>query len=254
MNKFIRNFFALFLIAIGLLFLLGNLQIIDSTFKEIWHYIYPIFFIVLGIVLIFRSLFDKRRGWMLGSFLLIFGSLLILGRVNLLDFTIQDMLELWPLLIIYAGILLISTGRTKNMNHSLSSFKKKDLDDKTFQNFTVGTFTYEKSGWVVEPIEIRRVVGDFYFDFTKANIPEGKTPIFIDSWAGTIRMRMPENCAFHIDAKVAAGEIHILEQKVDGMNRKMSFKTENYEEATKKLNIKVNLKAGSFRVQREKEE
>jgi hypothetical protein len=52
-----RYFWAIFLIAIGVLFLLGNLGIIQG---DIWRFVWPIFLIVLGVVFLLGA--TGRRG------------------------------------------------------------------------------------------------------------------------------------------------------------------------------------------------
>src|SRR5699024_9906896 len=98
------------------------------------------------------------------------------------------------------------------------------------------------------PMYLRNLAGDFYLDFTKAFIPEKETPISINALAGDIRIVIPENIAFRVDADVKAGEIDILGQSIDGINRSMSFETDDYEDATRKLDFFLKLKAGSIRV------
>lgn len=248
MNNFVRYFMAIIMIGIGIILVLSNLNVIDSSFEDAWHYIYPGIFIVIGFVLVIGHLKDGKHGWMFGSFLVLFGSLLLLGEANILDFTFEDIFVLWPLLIIYAGLLLMRRHRQPQKYYKKQS-KKGAKENTYFHNdISVGTFEYNDSGWKVEPIEMKRVVGDFYFDFTKAAIPEEEIPISINSWAGNIEMILPENLPFRVEADVKAGEIRVLRDKVDGINRQMTFETPAYEESKQKLDIKIYLKAGSLTI------
>lgn len=61
-------------------------------------------------------------------------------------------------------------------------------------------------------------------------------------------MLMPEDLAFRVDASVRAGQIGILNQKEDGINRRIVYETPGYEQATKRVNIQIRIKAGSNRI------
>jgi len=97
-------------------------------------------------------------------------------------------------------------------------------------------------------MNLSNLAGDFYLDFTKAFIPEKEIPISISALAGDVRILIPENVAFRVKAKVRAGEINVLGDMVDGINRSIFFETDNYHEAARKLDLTLKLKAGSIRI------
>lgn len=248
-NSFIRNFIAISLIGMGTMLVLDNLGVIESDFKEAWHYIYPIFFIVLGITVFYGFLKSGGEGWIFGSFFVIFGILLLLGRMGIIDYVFSDLLKLWPLLIIYIGFSLIGKASSRRKKPRVHIFKDGDYYKGNYKGrFVVGNFEYKQPNWKVEPIELRNMAGDYYFDFTKAFIPEEEIPIIIDSWAGDVQMLLPESLEFRIKAYVKAGEINLLGEVADGINRHQSYETPGYHEAVRKLDIIVDLKAGSVRV------
>lgn len=95
---------------------------------------------------------------------------------------------------------------------------------------------------------MKTLAGDFYYDFSKAYIPEKEIPITISSLAGDVHILVPENLEFQVYASVKAGDIDIVGQSVDGINRSLSYVTPNYDSATRKINLTLKLKAGSIRV------
>jgi lia operon protein LiaF len=97
-------------------------------------------------------------------------------------------------------------------------------------------------------MDLRNAAGDYYIDFSKAFIPEKEIPISIHSWAGDVQILLPEHVAFRIDASVKAGEIHVLDQTADGINRSVFYESTDYEDAIRKLDMTIKLKAGSIRV------
>lgn len=116
------------------------------------------------------------------------------------------------------------------------------------QNFTIGSQEYSEPNWKVEPMNINTLAGDFYLDFSKAFIPEKEIPIFIHSLAGDVHILMPENVDFRIEANVKVGDINVIGNVSEGISRSYSYETDNYEEAVRKIDFYIRLKAGSIRV------
>lgn len=245
-NSLFRIFTAIALIGFGSLLILANFGIGQMSSGQLWSYIFPVLFIVIGLTLFIGFLTKRRSGWILGSFFTILGTLLLLGQIPSVDFTFtfSDVFKLWPLLIIYVGFSLIGLGKRgrKRRVHIYTNGK----DEQNWPMFSVGNYEYKKDNWKVEPINLRNAAGDYYFDFTKAFVPEEEIPITVDSLAGDIQMIIPENLDFRVDAHVKAGSINVLGQTMDGINRSLVYETPNYEEAVKKLDIFLDLKAGSI--------
>lgn len=246
---FFRYILATIIIAIGIVLILDNLGIATFNVSNAWLYIYPLLFVVIGL----KSMIDRIRfkggSWIFGSFLFIFGSLLILDRFNVIAFVFKDIFKLWPLLIIYfgfsfirskgSGVVLVNS-RKNGMNN------KKDYDKSAFS--FVGDLEYNTPNWKVEPMNLTNMAGDYYFDFSKAFIPEKDTPISISAWAGDVRILMPENVEFRVDASLMAGDISIFGQRSDGINRTISYQSDHYDEAVQKITFMLKLKAGDVRI------
>ncbi|MCM3739566.1 cell wall-active antibiotics response protein LiaF [Oceanobacillus luteolus] len=250
MSNLIRYFIAVFLIGVGVMLVLANFGFVDFGFGTIWHHLYPVLILAIGIKWLYDYLRKWGTHWFLGLFFIVFGGLLILDRFEVLTFYFKDIFKLWPLLIIYFGFLLIGIERGQNGNFV---FTFEDDDEKKSQyvkkqNFTVGSQDYSQPNWKVEPMNINTFAGDFYLDFTKAFIPEKETPISIRSLAGDVHILMPENVEFRIEAHVKAGEIDILGNDWAGVNRSYKYETEGYEAAVSKIDLFIKLKAGSIRV------
>lgn len=236
--------------------MLANIGFVDFGFEILWHNLYPVFILVIGLKWLVDYFRKRGTHWFLGLFFIIFGGLLILDRFEVLTFYFLDIVKLWPLLIIYVGFLIIGFGRNRPLSVTLQfddeevGSKRKRRESIPTQNFTVGSQDYSQPNWKVEPMNINTLAGDFYLDFSKAFIPEKETPIHIRSLAGDVHILMPENVEFRIDASVKAGEINILGNELGGLNRSYTFETDHYLEAERKIDFFINLKAGSIRVDR----
>src|SRR5699024_7202461 len=110
-------------------------------------------------------------------------------------------------------MLFHSPGRV-----TIHTEKKKKRAKAFYKNssFSIGNYEYNQPNWKVSPIYLSNLAGDFYFDFTKAFIPEKETPITINTLAGDVHILMPDNVAFQVDASVKAGDIDIIDQSVEG--------------------------------------
>lgn len=345
-----RYLLAAVLIGLGVLLILENIGINTLNVKSAWLNLYPVLFIVYGLKTFIDRIRLRRLNWMFGSFVLIFGILLMFDRFGVFAFAFKDILKLWPLLIIYLGFFFIrpkrahvassgkkgkhgfyygpydytkhydngsyhkyardkadyyktyykdkyrdvvynatgereanpsdadektagyhefnpdgtrqsdsdgqentgdnkrAKGTKKNGDHAYTSGKKDTSSSSKRSFFSVGDFEYSRENWKVEPMHLNKLAGDFYFDFTKAFIPESKIPISISSLAGDVRILIPENIAFRVEADVKAGDINVLHEVVEGLNRSLFFETDDYNDATKKLDFTLRLKAGSIRI------
>lgn len=248
-NSFIRYFTAIILIGFGVVLILDNIGVMKSEFKDMWHFLYPLFFMMYGAVLFFKHFKKGVMRWFFSLVLFVFGGLLLLGRLDFITYRFSDIYKLWPLLIIYIGISII--GRSRNQKTS-NVFNKKDTayESKVIyeKDFTIGNHEYKEENWEVVPMDLWNAAGNYYLDFTKAIIPEEEIPILINSWAGDIKILLPEHLEIRIAAVVKAGEINIFNKSVDGINRKLFYESPGYANALSKLDFKLDLKAGSIKV------
>lgn len=245
-HGFFRFILALSLIVFGVILILENIGIAPLNMRHAWFIVYPIVFILYGLISIVNRLRYKGGSWVFGSFIFIFGSLLLLDRFDWISFKFMDVFKLWPLLIIYLGILFFKSPNKmviyNDKGKKSHSIKKSGL--------SVGSYEYKQENWKVQPMYLSNLAGDFYFDFTKAFIPEKETAITISTLAGDVHILMPENVDFRVEASVKAGDIDIIGQSAEGMNRSLTYETEHYNQAVRRLNFTLKLKAGSIRIDR----
>ncbi|MBM7571461.1 cell wall-active antibiotics response protein LiaF [Aquibacillus albus] len=254
-NNFLRNIIAIIIILLGIALVLTNVGVVTWEFAEAWFYIYPAFFVLLGCKWLWEG-FKGKGGLSAGSFLVIFGGLILLDRFDILRFNFWDIYKLWPLLIVYIGFNLFGSSDKKQKQKKFQfifdsdDYKKTEKVYGKKQKFAIGDHKFNTPNWKVEPMELWNAVGDYHIDFTKAFIPDKEIPISIQGWAGDIRILMPENVDFSLEAHVKAGDIYVLGQSAEGINREITYVTPNYADSTRKLNMYLNLKAGSIRVDR----
>ncbi|MFD2751639.1 cell wall-active antibiotics response protein LiaF [Virgibacillus siamensis] len=248
MGGFFRFLFAGILILAGAALVLANIGVVDINMDNAWLYIYPSIFVLFGLKWMVDKIRHKGGSWIFGSFFFIFGSLLLLDRFDVIPFHFWDIMKLWPLLIVYIGFSFIRKPGKVKVTYSSDGDDSGAKTEYDSSYFSVGEHEYSQPNWKVEPMNLKSMAGDFYMDFSKAFIPEKETPISIKSLAGDVHILIPENVAFRVDASAKAGDIDIVGKKAEGINRRLRYETKEYHSSVKKLDIHVNLKAGSIRV------
>lgn len=126
--------------------------------------------------------------------------------------------------------------------------KTSHQETRKVKGLSIGDVSFNESNWALEPMELYNSIGDYYIDFCKAYIPEKETPITVRGWIGDVKMIVPEDIPVCVHAKINVGDIRIFEQKSDSINRYVEYRSLGYDEATRKLNITVELKIGSIRI------
>lgn len=261
MNQII---FAALLLFVGIFLLLLNVGVISLEIKALIVETYPYVILLLSISLLFRG-FNRQSNSSLfwGIFFLAFSLMLCLDRFNIVSFKFGDFWKLWPVIIIYFGlVLLIRKNKVKIFFNSEMPFnnieknefqenwksEKTSLNRKKMRSFSIGDVEIKKSNWSLEPMNLYNTIGDYFIDFSKAYIPEKETPIIVQGWIGDVKMIVPDDVAVHIQANVRIGDIRIFDIRSSDINRNLVYETPGYEDAIKKLKINIQLKIGSIRI------
>ncbi|QFT88274.1 hypothetical protein FIU87_06440 [Bacillus sp. THAF10] len=257
-----QKLFAIFVVFLGIMLLLVNIGIISLEIKQIFVTYYPILIILLGLKLLIDALFHYKSSLFVSIFLLSLGTLLLLDRLDYMRFEFQMFWKLWPLLIIYFGIKLFVNKRpvkfqvTKtddDLDEIFTDYSENDEEADqprtgTKRVITIGDMKMNKQNWPVEPLKVWNVVGDYYFDFSKAYIPDKETHIQIKGVVADLKMLIPEDLPVKISANVKLGQLSVFGDTSDGKGNKLFYETSNYEEATRKLNIILDMKIGDVRI------
>ena len=260
-------FFSFLLMVIGLWLLLLNIGVISLEITQIFVNIIPILLLLLGLKWSVDSFLKKSFGKLLfGLFSLALGVLILLDKYDVLDFDYGNWWKLWPVIIIAIAIHRIV--RNKPIQVSISSDypfdKTAETDDeeqplgekilhkkhKVNRGFIVGDIRFSEPNWPLENMKLYNAIGDYYFDFSKAFIPEGETPIDIKGWIGDVKMIIPENVPVEITLKVQVGDVKLFDQKSADIRSELFYRSPGYIEASKKIKLTIDVKIGSIRITR----
>jgi hypothetical protein len=173
-----------FILIIGVIAMIGNLNIFDT--RQILQF-WPTIFIVLGTLKITQS--RNRSSMTIGFGLIIWGSILTLNHLELIHVEIR---ELWPLLLIFFGISTIAKT-TDQTNHSgllglaeggadidrkidITAIMSGNKSSNTSQNFVGG--------------DITAIMGGVELDLRGASI-EGDAVLNVWATWGGIEIKVP---------------------------------------------------------------
>ncbi|WP_373315098.1 cell wall-active antibiotics response protein LiaF [Robertmurraya siralis] len=248
-----QTLFALFLLALGIVLLLINIGVISLEMKELFVVLYPFFLLGIGLSLFISNLLRKeRKKYTFSLLLLLFSCLLILDRFEVIVFKFADVWKLWPILIILLALSLLFKKSKWQIDIDFSTkkpaFSDSDQDEKKIVSGLIGEVSYNDSNWALEPMVLNNSIGDYFLDLSKAFIPERETPIIINGSIADIKMIIPENIPVNITANSKIGDVRIFDIKGNTLNRTVFYKTQGYDEATRKLKITINVKIGSIRI------
>lgn len=161
-----------------------------------------------------------RKGQQLIAYSLIgLGILLFLGNF----FRIDPGRIIWPLVMIMAGILLVTRPQLFNPSGDVRYAFAGDivLDEN----------------WKVQDEEVRLFAGDIKIDLARANIPAGETVIAVRFFAGDIDMRLPSAVALRVTGNGFVIDSEINGNKRDNILAGLQYSSPEYEAAECRIHL-----------------
>ena len=172
-------------ILMGLLFLLDNLHILDvHRAISFW----PMVFIIAGAVKLYDT--RTRGGQMLGAVLLGVGVLMILDRMDVIDFNVRTM---WPLFFIGFGIYTIYRARIGKRLIQIDGVKgEQDLNGEGLVDITAVLGGFERRVFTPDfrGGEITAIMGGCALDLRNSSI-QAEAVINVFAFWGGVTLKVP---------------------------------------------------------------
>jgi predicted membrane protein len=213
-------FFGLLLVVAGFLFFCFNCGFIPIAFKQV-VFSWQMLLIVIGIY----QLCKRRIFW--GGLLLVIGLFFIVPRLAVavpqLFPTLPDNFtsSYWPLLLIIAGLLLISDwsirprrkaqhiGGSCAKKHARYTYRESINNGKGFErNAVFGNGEFIVLDPVFQGGELNVVFGGITLDLRKTTLPEGDTFLEINSVFGGVTIIVPDDWYIVFNFDTVAGAMH----------------------------------------------
>lgn len=188
----------LLVIFVGLLFLLDNLDILDTRRAvSFW----PMLFLIVGTVKLCDT--QTRGGQLMGTGFIALGAILMLDRMDIIDF---DWRVVWPLLFIGFGVYTLVRARTGRHQLSIDGVKggmdtSEDVVDVTA---ILGAFERRVSTPSFRGGEITAVMGGCALDLRNASI-QGEAVINVFAVWGGVTLKVPPDWTVILDGTPIMG-------------------------------------------------
>lgn len=235
------------LIAFGIGFLLHNLGIIGFT---PWVLLWPGVLIWFGLNQLIQ-ISRKRRGsqdsgeivWWL--FVVTLGVYLLLPKVGIAVPSIPWRV-IWPLVLILFGVVqLVPSKRRIVRVHFEPGGEKHGME---FKKGFIGDYTRGPGSWVLEDMQLHQSVGSVNLNLTQAIVPDREVVLDISGYVGQASIYLPPGLPFKAECSLSLGDITVLDQNESGGNRYIKTQTADYDEATRKVNIRVHWRIGEISI------
>ncbi|MBN1915778.1 DUF4097 family beta strand repeat protein [Candidatus Dojkabacteria bacterium] len=122
------------------------------------------------------------------------------------------------------------------------------LTDLKF-NMTAGVGDIDFDSLRINNFQIEMTAGDLDIDLGRQSVPEIMS---IELTAGDLNLYFPEDIGIKVMYKITAGSLEIDGETFDGVNRKGTYETRNYDRMSKTLEINVEMTAGDINIKMDK--
>jgi predicted membrane protein len=101
--------------------------------------------------------------------------------------------------------------------------------------------------WQLEDCYVDMKAGSIVVDLRDTTIPVGETTLIVECKAGDIDVILPPDLACWVEASVKIGDVRLMSQRNSGSGLLM-YKSDNYDEAERKIKMRVHAKIGDVDV------
>jgi predicted membrane protein len=185
-----RLIFGMGIILIGVIFLLGNLDIIDRhDYLRFW----PVILILVGITYLIHSQNSSGRVW--GIILAFIGTGFLLDNLYFIDFSLWDY---WPLILVFVGIMMIVKSSIFRQRTPHAFPESSDAANYIKVMAVMGGFKRMSNSQDFKGGELTAIMGGLEIDLRDASIKD-EAVIDIFAFMGGVEMRVPDDWLVIID-------------------------------------------------------
>jgi predicted membrane protein len=172
------------IILIGILVLLGNMDIIDPhDYLRYW----PAIIMIIGIAYVVQCQHGPGRIW--GLILTFVGTAMLLDRVYFVHFSLWDY---WPLILVFVGIMMIIKSSFIRRGIAPPFAESKDANDYLKAIAVMGGFKRSNNSQNFQGGELTAIMGGLEIDLRDAST-KGDATIEVFTTMGGVEMRVPED-------------------------------------------------------------
>ncbi len=163
------------------------------------------------------------------------GALLLLGNLGL--FALNPNL-FWPIILILFGLWLIWQAFVPGARYRGGAITG------------LGEFAPDLSGKEIRRENYSHGFGDFDLDLTRAVLRDGENVVRASHGLGDLTVRVPRELAVRVHASAGMGEANVFGQHSGGFGPTLTFQSDDYASATRKLDLEASVGLGAVKVVR----
>jgi predicted membrane protein len=177
-----------FIILIGILFTLDNLDVLESD--EYLRHLWPAGIIAVGLTMLVQSKTPSGRA--VGIVFSLVGILWLLSTLHLIRFSIWDY---WPLILVAIGASMVWQAFARNSNVTITAKPNPRVDpDSTISAIAVlGGVVRKCNSKDFQGGELTAIMGACEIDLREADILSEEAVINTFAWWGGIEIKVPED-------------------------------------------------------------
>lgn len=186
------------LMALGALWTLDNLDVMDADAIVRW---WPVIPLAIGCMKLTGFGMERQTGF--GAFLTIAGGLLLLGQFDLVHVSFNI---IWPLLFIFLGVQ-ITMRAMRGSSAAGPAPGAADADDYVRSFAVMGAVTRRNESQAFRGGELTAVMGGVELDLTNARAAGGRAVVDVFAMWGGIDIRVPDDWRVEVDATPVMGGV-----------------------------------------------
>lgn len=201
-----KKLLALFLIAIGTLLILDNLELVDI--RHIFSYFWPSVFILMGLALLVRN----RQLQILGLVLLTIGVLMMVDELGYLNLTFdQIMMYFWPGLLILLGLNLLVSKQSPERIKS-ENVRRNTSNQKVYNGF-LNSVNEKVDNANFEQCSVNGVLASVDMDFSGIVFDKEQVTIEVNAIMASVGLKLPKGVRIVMVGSPVLGEVNDRSEK-----------------------------------------
>ena len=202
-----KKLLALFLITIGSLLILDNLDLVDI--RQIYDYFWPAVLILFGLSLLVRN----RQVQVLGLILLTIGVLTLLDELGYLRLTFdQIMMYFWPGLLILLGLNLLISKQSRPARVRTENIRRNTSNQKEYNGF-LNSVNEKVENTNFEQCSVNGVLSSVDLDFSGIVFEKEQVTIEVNSVMAGVSLKLPKGIRVEMAGSPVLGEVNDRSEK-----------------------------------------
>lgn len=202
-----KKIIALFLISIGILLILDNLNLIDI--RQVYDYFWPAVLILFGLSLLVRN----RQLQIFGLVLLTIGVLTLLDELGYLRLTFdQIMMYFWPGLLIILGLNLLISRQSSRPRVKNEHVHRNTSNQKEYNGF-LNSMSEKVDNTSFEQCSVNGVLASVDMDFSSIVFEKDQVTIEVNSVLASVSLKLPKGIRVEMAGSPVLGEVHDRSEK-----------------------------------------